>query len=494
MQEINSEIWFVVGSQHLYGPAVLEEVERNGKVISHFWQQQIDTKIRYKGVVAKSDEIAEVMHHVNANKQCAGIVVWMHTFSPAQMWINGLRILDKPLLHLHTQFPADIPWSEIDMNYMNIHQSAHGGREFGFLAGKMDVRRKILVGHWKDEGVLDAISSWIDVCRGWQACKELKIARLGDNMREVAVTEGNKVSAHIQFGYTVDGYGLSSLVDEMKAVAENEVVDLVDEYSHSYHLENSLLSDGIHRQHLKDAARIELGLIRFLEGGGFSGFTDTFENLAGLPQLPGIAVQRLMERGYGFGAEGDWKTAALLRIIKVMGRGRPGGSSFMEDYTYHDMMGQGRVLAAHMLEICPSISSQKPRCEIHPLSIGGKEDPVRLVFDADPGPGINVSLIDLGHRFRMVVSEVEVEKTPEALPKLPVARAFWKVKPNFQQGIEAWLLAGGAHHTCFSQQVSTSEMVDLAAMMEVECTVIDDELDIHRFVQDMRMNEIYFGR
>ncbi|WP_394803144.1 L-arabinose isomerase [Membranihabitans marinus] len=494
VEVVISEIWFLVGSQHLYGPAVLEEVESNGRTISQFWQQHLKVDLRFKGVVAKGDEVLDIMYKANADNRCAGIVVWMHTFSPAQMWINGLRILDKPLLHLHTQFTSDIPWSKIDMDYMNVHQSAHGGREFGFLTSKMDVNRKVLVGHWKDESVLEEISSWMDVCRAWQSCRGMKIARLGDNMREVAVTEGNKVSAHIQFGYSVDGYGMSSLVEEMESVTESEVMALVDEYEDSYHLGSSLLQGGIHRQHLKDAARIELGLLRFLEGGGFSGFTDTFENLTGLPQLPGIAVQRLMQRGYGFGAEGDWKTAALLRMIKVLGRDRSGGSSFMEDYTYDDMLGEGRVLAAHMLEICPSITSQTPSCEIHPLSIGGKDDPVRLVFDADPGPGINVSLIDLGHRFRMVVSEVEVEKTPEPLPVLPVARAYWRVKPSFHQGIEAWLLAGGGHHTCFSQQVSTGEMVDLAGMMDIECLVIDEGLDLHRFRQDIRLNEVYFGR
>ncbi|MCB0450898.1 MAG: L-arabinose isomerase, partial [Confluentibacter sp.] len=377
------EIWFVTGSQHLYGEETLRQVASNSQQIVKGLNasSHIPVSIVFKPTVKTPDEITNVCQEANAEKNCIGIITWMHTFSPAKMWIRGLSILNKPICHLHTQFNAEIPWATIDMDFMNLNQSAHGDREFGFIMSRMRIKRKIVVGHWESENVHKKIGNWSRVVLGWDELQNLKVARIGDNMREVAVTEGDKVEAQIRFGFSVNGYDSSDIIKHLDKVTDKELNDLLAVYETSYRLTPSLLKGGAQRQSLVDAAKIELGLRAFLEEGGFKAFTDTFENLGNLKQLPGIATQRLMADGYGFGGEGDWKTAAMVRALKVMNYGLEGGTSFMEDYTYHFTPEKSFVLGSHMLEICPSISDGKPSCEVHPLGIGGKEDPARLVFN-----------------------------------------------------------------------------------------------------------------
>src|SRR5690606_35741377 len=406
------EIWFVTGTQHLYGPETLKQVANNAKTIAHELSasESINIRIVYKDIVKTPDEITALCIEANSSRNCIGIVSWMHTFSPAKMWIAGLNILKKPLCHLHTQFNAEIPWNDIDMDFMNLNQSAHGDREFGFIMSRMRKKRKVVVGHWRSQHVQSQIGVWSRVVLGWDELQHMKLARIGDNMRQVAVTEGDKVQAQIRFGLEVNGYDSSDIVKHIEAVSQSELNELLEIYENAYNLTASLKSAGDQRQSLVDAAKIELGLRHFLDEGGFKAFTDTFENLGALKQLPGIAVQRLMADGYGFGGEGDWKTAAMLRCMKVMASGLEGGTSFMEDYTYHFTDQKSYVLGSHMLEICPSIAQGKPSCEVHPLGIGGKEDPVRLVFNAPAGPAINASLVDMGNRFRLIVNEVEAIK------------------------------------------------------------------------------------
>lgn len=491
----NFEIWFVTGSQHLYGDEALRQVAEDSKLIC----QAIDTspfipvKVIHKPTLTRPEEVTGLMVEANSNSNCIGLIAWMHTFSPAKMWINGLKLLNKPMVHFHTQFFRDIPWNTIDMDYMNLHQSAHGGREFGFINTRMRRSRKVVVGHWQDERALKQLDAWARAALAWQDMQTLKIARFGDNMREVAVTEGDKVSAQIQFGFSVNGYGLGDLVQHVEGFTEQAIRQQVYDYEQSYELMDSLKEGGVQRQSLIEAAKIELGMRSFLKSGGFTAFTNTFENLHGLKQLPGIATQRLMADGFGFGAEGDWKTAAIVRAMKVMASGLPGGNSFMEDYTYHFDPYKTSVLGAHMLEICPSIAKgDKPvRCEVHPLGIGGKEDPVRLVFGGASGPALNVSLIDLGNRFRLLVNTVEAIE-PEPLPKLPVARVLWQPHPDLQTGAAAWILAGGAHHTCYSQNLRLEHIEDFAEMAGVELVVIDKHTQLRDLKQDLRNNEVYY--
>jgi L-arabinose isomerase len=469
------EVWFLTGSQHLYGDEALQRVAENAKTIATALgaASEIPLKVVYKPILTRPEEIRQAIDEANRTPQCVGVVAWMHTFSPSRMWIAGLTSLEKPLLHLHTQLARELPWSTIDMDFMNLHQSAHGDREFGFICTRLGIRRKVVAGHWESAAVRARLGSW---CRAAAARHDLRygrIARLGDNMRDVAVTEGDKVAAEISLGVTVNGYGVGTLVDEVYAVSDGQVQELCEEYEQTYDMASELAVGGSRRRSLEDAARIEIGLRRFLESGPFIGFTDTFEDLHGLKQLPGIASQRLMADGYGFGAEGDWKAALLVRAAKVMGAGLPGGSSFMEDYTYHLAEGSEQVLGAHMLEICPSIANKIPRCEIHPLGIGGKEDPVRLVFDAAPGEAVNVSLVDLGDRFRLILNEVDVAAPPEPLPQLPVARAVWKPRPDFATAAAGWIYAGGSHHTAFSQALTAEHWEDFAEMVEIELIAID---------------------
>lgn len=490
----DGELWFAIGSQELYGPRALEQVARDAEaVVAHLNAEGgLPVRLVAKPVLKSADAIRTLCHAANADTRCLGLVCWMHTFSPAKMWIGGLRVLHKPLAHLHTQFQRDIPWSTIDMDYMNLHQSAHGGREFGHICARLKLPRKVIVGHWQDARVLGELDDWARVTRAWHDMQTLRVARFGDNMRDVAVTDGDKVEAQARFGVSVNGYGIEDLIACVKEVSDRDVADVMAAYEESYELAEALRAGGAQRGALLEAARIERGLRQFLEAGGFKAFTDTFENLSTLSQLPGIAVQRLMAEGYGFGAEGDWKTAALVRAMKVMGAGRPGGASFMEDYTYHMEPGHEMVLGAHMLEVCPSLAAGKPAAEIHPLSIGGKADPVRLRFEAAPGRAVNAALIDLGRRFRMLVNEVEVVRTPAPLPKLPVSVALWRPLPNLATAAGAWILAGGPHHTCLSLATKTSQLEDFAEIAGIELVVIDADTKLRDLRSALRWNDSAF--
>jgi L-arabinose isomerase len=488
------EVWFVTGSQNLYGDETLKQVAAHSQQIVREVDASalIPVTVVFKPVLKTPDEIYLLFQDANASKNCVGIIAWMHTFSPAKMWIGGLKILKKPMLHLHTQFNRDIPWSEIDMDFMNLNQSAHGDREFGFIMTRMRLNRKVVVGHWQDKKVLEELQVWMRAACGWHDMQRARFCRFGDNMRDVAVTEGDKVEAEMKFGYAVNGYGLGDLVKVIHEISEGEVTKIVSEYEDRYSVVAALRKGGERHDALRDAAKTEAGLRAFLTAGNFKGFTDTFEDLHGLVQLPGIAVQRLMAEGYGFGAEGDWKTAALVRAMKVMGSGLKGGNSFMEDYTYHFDPANPLVLGAHMLEICESIADHKPSCEIHPLGIGGKADPVRLVFNSGSGPALNASVIDMGNRFRLLVNEVEAVAPPYDLPKLPVARVLWKPYPDMQRGCAAWIYAGGAHHTCYSQNLSSQHLEDFAEMAGIEYVRIDKSTDLYQFKNMLRWNEMYF--
>jgi L-arabinose isomerase len=488
------EVWFVTGSQHLYGEETLRQVAEDSKAIAQALDQSdmIPVRIVFKPVLTTPGAITQLCTDANATPNCIGLITWMHTFSPAKMWIAGLKLLQKPFVHLHTQFNRDIPWSEIDMDFMNLNQSAHGGREFGFIGARMRIDRKVIVGYWQDEQVVAELETWIRAAAAWYDAQGAKVARFGDNMRDVAVTEGDKVAAQIQLGYAVYGYGIGDLVAYVNRVSDADIEALLAEYDETYLVADHLRAGGNQRDELRKAAQIELGMRSFLEGGNFKAFTTTFEDLHGLIQLPGLAVQRLMADGYGFGAEGDWKTAALVRAMKVMSAGMERGTSFMEDYTYHLNPSGMKVLGAHMLEVCASIAEGQPRLEMHPLSIGGKADPARLVFNVPTGPAINASVIDLGNRFRMVVNTVEVV-TPDAdLPKLPVARVVWAPNPNLRIAAAAWILAGGAHHTGFSQAVTAAHLEDFAAMAGMEYLLIDENTNLSTFKKELKWNEIYY--
>jgi L-arabinose isomerase len=488
------QVWLVTGSQHLYGSETLRIVREHAEIIADSLNRnsQIPVKVICKLVVTTPEEILNICKDANNESACIGLITWMHTFSPGKMWINGLKILHKPILHLHTQFNRDIPWSAIDMDFMNLNQSAHGDREFGFIVTRMRKQRKVVSGHWQDPHLINQIASWTRAAAGWNDWQGAKFLRIGDNMRQVSVTEGDKVEAEMKFGYSVNTFGVGDLVEFIHSVAVGDLNNLVDEYEQLYNVSASLQKGNKKYESLRDAAKIELGLKKMLTAGNFKGFTDTFEDLHGLKQLPGIAAQRLMQAGFGFAGEGDWKTAALVRAMKTMATGLPGGNSFMEDYTYHMESGNEMVLGAHMLEICPSISSEKPSCEIHPLGIGGKEDPVRLVFNGNAGPALNASIIDMGERFRMLVNSVVAVKAPNSIPNLPVARVLWKPLPDFQSACTAWILAGGAHHTCFSQNLSTECMEDFATMAGIEFVLIGKNTDIYQFKNELRWNDMYY--
>jgi len=488
------EAWFVTGSQFLYGEETLKQVAAHAREIAEKLDAAPGTPVRivFKPVVKTPEEIYQLFQQANTAPNCIGIIAWMHTFSPAKMWINGLKILQRPLLHLHTQFNRDIPWSTIDMDFMNLNQSAHGDREFGFIMSRMRINRKVVVGHWQDPEVIQRLNAWLRAACGWHDWQGARFVRFGDNMRQVAVTDGDKVEAEIKFGYSVNTYGIGDLVAVINAVTEDQIDTLVAVYASEYTLAPSLKAGCAQHDSLRDAARIEIGLRTFLEKGQFKGFTDTFEDLHGMVQLPGIATQRLMADGYGFGGEGDWKTAALVRAMKVMGHGLKGGNSFMEDYTYHFDPKNAMVLGSHMLEICPSIADDKPSCEIHPLGIGGKADPVRLVFNSAAGPAINASIIDMGNRFRLLVNQVEAVAPKHELPKLPVARVLWKPLPDMQTGCAAWILAGGAHHTCYSQNLTAEHLGDFAEMAGIEMTLIGEKTDLYQFKNELRWSEVYY--
>lgn len=488
------EVWLVTGSQHLYGAETLARVAENGRMVAHGLDAAHDIPVRivWKPVVTTPDEITRVMRDANDADRCVGVVAWMHTFSPAKMWIAGLRTLQKPLAHLHTQFGRDIPWADIDMDFMNLNQSAHGDREFGYIGARMGLDRKVVVGHWESPEVHASLGVWSRAACAWHDAQGARFARFGDNMREVAVTEGNKVSAQMRFGYSVNGYGVGDLVQSVGAVQRDAVDALVADYEREYDVVPALRRGGDRHDALRDGARLEIGLRSFLEAGGFKGFTTTFEDLHGLAQLPGLAPQRLMADGYGFAAEGDWKTAALVRAMKTMSAGLSGGTSFMEDYTYHLHPDGQTVLGAHMLEICPSIAASRPSLEVHPLGIGGKADPVRLVFDSRTGPAVNASVIEIGSRYRMIVSVVDVVPTDEPLPKLPVARALWRPQPNLQTAAAAWIYAGGAHHTGLSFDLTVEHLSDFANIAGMELLVIDETTTLAGFRKELRWNELYY--
>jgi len=485
------EVWFVTGSQHLYGEETLKQVATHSQTIAKALDAspQIPVKIVFKPTVKTPEEIHSICQEANVKTNCIGIIAWMHTFSPAKMWIRGLNILQKPILHLHTQFNRDIPWKEIDMDFMNLNQSAHGDREIGFIMTRMRINRKVVVGHWEDKNVRERINTWCRAAAGWNDWQGAKFVRFGDNMRQVAVTEGDKVEAELKFGYSVNTHGLGDLAAVVNGIKEREIEGLVETYLKEYKVVAALKPGGAKHQSLRDAAKIELGIRKFLKAGNYKGYTDTFEDLHGLLQLPGIPSQRLMADGYGFGAEGDWKTAALVRAMKVMASGLPGGNSFMEDYTYHFDPKDMLVLGSHMLEICPSIANAKPSCEIHPLGIGGKADPVRLVFNADGGNALNASIIDMGNRFRLLVNEVKAVKPKYDLPKLPVARVLWKPLPDMQTGCAGWIYSGGAHHTCYSQNLTSEHLQDFADMAGIEFVLIGNGTTIPQLRNELRWNE-----
>ncbi|MBP6386730.1 MAG: L-arabinose isomerase [Pseudarcicella sp.] len=491
-----NEVWFITGSQHLYGEETLRAVAANSKIIAESFNKssQIPVTVVFKPVLTTPEEIYNLIIQANADSKCIGLIAWMHTFSPSKMWINGLKILRKPLCHLHTQFNAEIPYADIDMDFMNMNQSAHGDREFGFIGARMGIARKIVVGHWQDAEVIERINVWARVISGWNDLQGAKFARFGDNMRFVAVTEGDKVEAEIKFGYSVNTHPVGDLVGVINSVSQAEINQLIEQYEAQYTLMDALKSNGSQRASLVEAARIEAGIRSFMQQGNFKGFTDTFEDLHGMIQLPGIASQRLMADGYGFSGEGDWKTAALLRASKVMAAGMKGGTSFMEDYTYHFSPNNNQVLGSHMLEICPSIASGKPTCEIHPLGIGGKADPVRLVFNSPAGDGLNASMVDMGGRFRLIVNEVEAIDPAAALPNLPVARVLWKTKPDLKVAAQMWILAGGAHHTVYSQALTQEYFADFAEIAGIEYVLINDKSDLYNFKNELRWNSMYYRR
>jgi len=488
------EVWFITGSQHLYGEDTLKQVAEHSMQIAKSLDKDpaIPVRVAFKPVVKTPEEIYRVCMEANTTPTCIGIITWMHTFSPAKMWIGGLKVLQKPLLHLHTQFNRDIPWSSIDMDFMNLNQSAHGDREFGFMVSRMRMNRKVVVGHWQDNEAVNSVAVWMRAAAGWNDWQNARFCRFGDNMRQVAVTEGDKVEAEMTFGYSVNGYGIGDLVKRINDVSDSAIAKTVAEYEEVYTVAAPLRKGGDRHSSLRDAAKIEIGMRNFLQEGGFKGFTDTFEDLHGMVQLPGIASQRLMAEGYGFGGEGDWKTSALVRAMKVMATGLKGGNSFMEDYTYHFDPNNQLVLGSHMLEICPSIADGKPSCEIHALGIGGKADPVRLVFNSASGPAINASIVDMGNRFRLLVNEVVAVDPIQSLPKLPVARVLWKPYPDMKTGCAAWILAGGAHHTCYSQNLTAEHMEDFAEMAGIEYVLIGKNTSLYDFKNQLRWNEIYY--
>lgn len=487
-----SEIWFVTGSQDLYGQEVIKKIEEHSQIMAKALDSDsvIPCKVVFKAVLKTSDAIRKLFSEANSNDSCAGVITWMHTFSPAKMWIAGLSELRKPLLHLHTQFNCNLPWDSIDMDFMNLNQSAHGDREYGFIGARMKIERKVIVGHWEDSEVRERMGSWMRVAVAFTKGRHLKVVRFGDNMRDVAVTEGDKVEAQIKLGWSVDGYGVGDLVTYMNKVSEEAIDELMSEYEVLYEIAEEAKIDGAPRNSIREQARMEIAMKTFMEEGNFTAFTTNFQDLYGMKQLPGLAAQRLMAAGYGFGAEGDWKTAALVRIMKIMAEGK--GTSLMEDYTYHLEKGNEMILGAHMLEICPTLAANRPRIEVHPLSIGGKEDPARLVFDGGEGPAVCASLVDMGGRFRLIVSEVDAVKAEHAMPNLPVARVLWKPQPNLKTAAEAWIHAGGAHHTSFSFNVTPEQLADFAEMAGIECLFINKDTNLTAFRNELRWNDLAF--
>jgi L-arabinose isomerase len=490
---VDSQVWLITGSQSMYGPDILDQVTEQSRQIAEQLDgaTEIPVQVRWLPVVTDSDSIAKVLAEANASAECVGVIAWMHTFSPAKMWIRGLKTLRKPLLHFHTQFAVDLPWQTIDMDFMNLNQAAHGDREFGYIQSRLSVARKTVAGHVSDPRTRGRIGSWSRAAMGRAEMSTLKVARFGDNMRGVAVTEGDKVEAEAHFGVSIDTYGVNDLVEVVDRVRPAEIEKLVYEYQQTYDVARELLPGGDRHTALRHGAQIELGLRKFLQDGGFHAFTTNFEDLGGLRQLPGLAVQRLMADGYGFGGEGDWKTALMLRTVKVMADGLPGGTSFMEDYTYDLTAGRERILGAHMLEVCPSIAGGVPTLEIHPLSIGAREDPVRLRFTAAPADAVIIGICDMGARFRLVANEVRVVEPTAELPNLPVACAVWEPLPSWPTSAEAWLMAGAPHHTVLTTALGTGTVDDFAEMTGTELLIIDADTTVRAFQHELRWNDVY---
>ena len=488
------EIWFLTGSQSLYGEEVLLQVAKQSQSVVNSMNDSSSTPVTifWKPVLTTPEDIKKTCIEASSNPNCIGVITWMHTFSPAKMWIAGLNALLVPLLHFHTQINSELPWESLDMDFMNLNQAAHGDREHGHIQARLNLSRKIVAGHVSDPQVMSRIGNWIRAAVGWNEAQNLKLARFGDNMRYVAVTDGDKTSAQITLGVSIEAYGINELCAAVDRVAEDSITALVAEYEELYEVSSELVEGGARHSSLRYQAAIEIALEKFMIDGGFSAFTTNFEDLGSLKQLPGLAVQRLMAKGYGFGGEGDWKTSALLRIIKSMTQGLAGGSSFMEDYTYHFGPGEPKVLGAHMLEVCPTITDQKPKCEIHPLGIGGKDDPVRLVFNATPANGSVVGLMDLGGRFRILSNEIEVVKPDKELKKLPVASAVWKPKPSLSMSAESWIYAGGSHHTVLSTSLEIETLNDFANILNIEHLHISDTTVSQSFQDQIRWNGIYF--
>ncbi len=487
------EVWFVTGAQLLYGgDAVIAVNAHSNEIVKGLNESgNLPVKVVYKGTVNSAAEVTATMRAANNESKCIGIITWMHTFSPAKMWIHGLQELKKPLLHFHTQFNKEIPWDTMDMDFMNLNQSAHGDREFGHIVSRMRKNRKVVVGHWQDEKAQGKIAVWMRVAAAWADAQDMLIIRFGDNMNNVAVTDGDKVEAELRLGYHVDYYPIGDLVAVQDTVTDAEIAELVKVYESEYELSANVKEGGKDRNQVVEAAREELALRKFLTAKGAKGFTTNFDALHGMNQLPGLASQRLMAEGYGFGAEGDWKTAALYRTMWFMGQGLEGGASFLEDYTLNFDGDKSSILQAHMLEVCPLIAENKPKLEVHPLGIGGKADPARLVFTTHEGTGVAATIVDMGNRFRMIVNQVDVIKSKE-LPKLPVASALWIPQPNFEVGAGAWILAGGTHHTSFSFALTQEYLEDYAEMAGIEMIVIDNDTTISNFKKELRTNDVYY--
>jgi L-arabinose isomerase len=490
------EVWFITGSQHLYGPETLKKVAEHSQEMAKGLNASpaLPVKVVFKPVLVSPDAITELCAAANNAKNCIGLITWCHTFSPSKMWINGLKQLRKPIAHLHTQYNRDIPWATIDMDFMNMNQAAHGDREHGFIMSRLRINRKVVVGFWQDAAVQQKLGAWARAAAAWHDWQNAKFVRFGDNMREVAVTEGDKVAAQIKFGFAVNTHGVGDLVKVVNGFSDKEIDQLVQEYEATYDVAPDLRKGGKRHKSIREAARIELGLRSFLTEGGFKGFTTTFEDLHGLVQLPGLAPQRLMDSGFGFAGEGDWKTAALVRAMKVMASGLKGGTSFMEDYTYHLHPSGKVVLGSHMLEICPSIADGKASLQVHPLGIGGKADPARLVFNTPPGAGLNAAMMDFGNRFRLLVNEVDVVKPEQPMPKLPVAQAVWKCRPSFEDACACWIHAGGAHHTGFSQALTREHLEDFAEIAGLEFLLIGEKTSVFEFKKELRWNEVYYAQ
>lgn len=496
LQTKNYQFWFCTGSQDLYGDECLEKVAQHSRQMVEALNQTgiLPYELVWKPTLITNELIRKTLNEANADENCAGVITWMHTFSPAKSWILGLQEYRKPLLHFHTQFHEEIPYDSIDMDFMNENQSAHGDREYGHIVSRMRIERKVVVGHWSDPVVAGKIASWMRTAVGIMESSHIRVMRVADNMRNVAVTEGDKVEAQIRFGWEVDAYPVNEIAQAVDAVSEADTNALADEYYSRYEILSEGRDPQEFRKHVAVQAQIELGFERFLEEKNYQAIVTHFGDLGALKQLPGLAIQRLMEKGYGFGAEGDWKTAALVRLMKVMTAGMENakGTSMLEDYTYNLVKGKEGILEAHMLEICPSIAEGPVYIKCQPLSMGDREDPARLVFTSKEGPGIAVSLIDLGNRFRLIINNVDCKKNEKAMPKLPVATNFWVPQPDLYTGAEAWILAGGAHHTAFSYDLTAEQMGDWAAAMGIEAVYIDSDTKIREFKRDLMLGEVFY--